>query len=138
MKQLLLNLFLLVTPFGCLLAQQSEQAQKYTEAIYKEISSKAAGTGLFSDTVSFVFKDKKLVVHRMSDKKKHWNKVRKLFDGTDYIVKELAPTTAIKQRRFELYNHGYSYILEVNNQEKISVVRDVTPKRPPGAPPATY
>ena len=105
-----------------------------------EINNTIVSNALFNDTVTFELKARKIQTVDEKVKNFNWGKIKILFKGTDYVINlynnksnEISKVMGIS-KYYELKNHKYIYIIGINEQEKISIIREVKLQLPLDAP----
>jgi hypothetical protein len=120
-------------------AQPSDHTQD-VNMLEKEIERKGFNAAPFSDTVTFVFKQKPNRRLKPEEIRTDWGKVKALFKGTDYTInpfKGIVPKEIAREkhvRYLELASHKYRYIIGIKGQ-RISSVSEVKINVPTDAPP---
>lgn len=113
---------------------QSGNSDNFIKKIEKTIDGASVNTDMLSDTIYFEKEGKKVAAYNIGEKESYWKKVKVSFKGTDYTIKRItAPDTTIKI--YEIKNHQSLFTIQLNDQSKISIIRQVVLKLPPNSPP---
>jgi hypothetical protein len=135
MKKYIPNFICTLICFSIFNAYGQDSGNKQIQIFERDINNSVFNLKSFNDTVTFELEGHLLQAITSNTKKENWQRVSKLFKGTDYTL-NLYVNENDKMKinglpiYYELKNHKHIFIIGLNNCWKITYIKEIKLKFP--------